>query len=108
MANGAFVPVSNNVRRLATAEGAIAVNALVTSLVEEVSNTNFADWLVDWDEAMSRMDEVGINNACSAVVPVWAVQAFVTYAVDVLRGLVSFLGIELDILLTLSQPSHMA
>jgi hypothetical protein len=63
MADSALIAVSDNVTRLATAKRAIAINAMVTSLVHEVSKTYFADRLVDGDEAMSRVDEISIDNA---------------------------------------------
>lgn len=33
---------------------------------------------------MARMDETGVDNAGGAVIPIWAVEALVTNAVDVL------------------------
>lgn len=40
--------------------------------------------LVDWNEAVARVDELRIWNAGLAVVPVWAVKALVANTVDVL------------------------
>jgi hypothetical protein len=108
MADSALISVSDNVRRLTTAKRAITINAMVASLVHEVSKAYFANRLVNGDEAVSRVDEVSIDNACSTVVPVWTVEALVTDAIYVLNIISFAFHVELDILLTLSQPSQIA
>ena len=42
-----------------------------------MSSTSIADWFIDGNEAMSRVDKAGIYNTCRAVVPVRAVEALV-------------------------------
>lgn len=80
---GTLVAVSNDVRRLVAAKRSITVDAVVSSLAK-VSSTGVANWFIDWNEAMSRVDKTGVDNACRAVVPVRAVKAFVTDTEDVL------------------------
>ena len=83
---GTLVAVSSNIRRLVATERSIAVDAIVSSLAK-LSSTGIADWFIDGNEAMSGMDEAGINNACRAIVPVGAVKALVTDTKDGLLAL---------------------
>lgn len=50
---------------------------MAASTIERLSQ-----WLVDWYEAMARMNHLGVLDAIRAQVPVWAVQALVAYPVD--------------------------
>ncbi len=81
-----LVAVSNDVRRLVATKRSITVDAIVAGLAK-LSSTRVANWFIDGNEAMSGMDEVRINNACRAIVPVGAVKALVTDTKDVLLAL---------------------
>jgi hypothetical protein len=83
---GTLVAVSNNIRRLVATEWSVAVDAIVASL-SKLSSTGIADWFIDGNEAMSGVDEAGIDNTCRAIVPVRAVEALVTDTKDVLLAL---------------------
>jgi hypothetical protein len=87
VADGALVPVSLDIGLGAIlAKRAVAVNTVVACLatVQSRQSCSVCERLVDWYEAVSRMNEVGIRNAGRAEVPVWAVEALVTNTIDVL------------------------
>jgi hypothetical protein len=63
VAHGTLVAVADYVRRLVAAERPVAIDAMVTSLAERCSG-DFADWFINRDKTMSRMDETGIDDAC--------------------------------------------
>lgn len=63
VANGTLVAVSDYIGRLVAAERSIAVDAMVASLAE-MSSADFANWLINGNKAVSRVDEGRINDAC--------------------------------------------
>lgn len=40
--------------------------------------------LIDWNESMTWMNKACINNASRAIIPVWAIKAFMTDAINIL------------------------
>lgn len=80
VADSALVAGAFNVRQVlfVLAERTVAVDAVVAiTAVERLSKR-----LIDRDEAVARMNELGILDAVGAIIPVWAVQALVTNTVD--------------------------
>jgi hypothetical protein len=83
IADSALVAVTADVQGLRGTQWTITVN----TVVERGSRHRacvVGNRLVDGNEAVAWVDELGIWNAGLAVVPVWAVKALVTNAVDVL------------------------
>jgi hypothetical protein len=83
MADSTFVAITSYIRRLLATERSITINAVMADLTK-VSGMDLTDRLVDWNEAMARVDKTGINNARCTVVPVGAVETLVTDAEDIL------------------------
>jgi hypothetical protein len=80
VADSALVADTFDIRQalFVLAQWTVAVNAVVTvTAVERLSQG-----LVDGHKAMARMDVLSILDAIWAVIPVWAVQTFVTDAID--------------------------
>lgn len=69
----ALITDSADVFLLVLAERAIAVDVLVTV----VNPARLWDRLIDWNEAVMRVNELDALVAFSTVIPVWAVQALV-------------------------------
>jgi hypothetical protein len=80
----ALVAVASDVRRLATTERSVAINAVMTNLAE-VGSIDLTNGLVNRNEAMAWVDKTGVDNACRTVVPIWAVKALVTDTIDILK-----------------------
>lgn len=78
MAHSTFVANTSNVTgdRLVLAKRAVAKYAVV----DLVMMRRLGDCLINRGEAMARMTLWSIRYAFRAVVPIWAGQAFVTYA----------------------------
>lgn len=68
---------------VAGAQGSIAANAHVHRLSTSVG-MNISERLIDGRKAVVGVDKGSVDNAVGAVIPVWAVQAFVADASDVL------------------------
>lgn len=68
---------------VAGAQGSIAANAHVHRLSTSV-RMNISQRLIDGRKAMAGVDKGSVDNAFRAVIPVWAVQALVADASDVL------------------------
>ncbi len=81
MANSAFIPITHNARvKVTLAQGTITVDAVVALCVRQ----SISYGLKNGNEAMPRMLMASSVDATRAIVPVRTVQAFVTYAVNVL------------------------
>ena len=80
VANSALVARTLNIREvlLVLAQRSIAVDAIVTAAARKW----LGERLVDRDEAMTRVNDVSTLQALGTVIPVWAVQALVTDAID--------------------------
>lgn len=50
--------------------------------VEGVWASTIGERLVDWDESVTWVDEVCVDDAVGAVIPVRAVETLVTYTID--------------------------
>lgn len=109
VADGALVAVAYDVRRLAATERTITENSVVSDPVGAM-DALLGNWLIDRDKAMSWVNEVGIDDASGAEVPVRTVQTLVTDTMDVLETSQLRYSVELAAngKLTLSQPSHTA
>lgn len=68
---------------VAGAQGSIAANAHVHSLSTSV-RVDISERLIDGRKAVVGVDKGSVDNAFRAVIPVWAVQALVADASDVL------------------------
>ena len=89
MANSTLVSVTLNVglNTIAlVAKRTITVDAVMTGLASEGSGQRckIVEGFVDWYKSVAGVDEVGIGDAGCTEVPIRAVKALVTNAIDVL------------------------
>jgi hypothetical protein len=87
--DSAFITVSLDVRLntiALVAKRTITVDAVMTGLVSERSGQRceIVEGFIDWYESVAGVDEVGIGDASCTEVPIRAVEALVTYTIDVL------------------------
>lgn len=80
VAHSALEACTLNVREVlfVLTQRSIAVDTVMTATARH----RLGERLVDWDEAVTGVDNLGTLQALRAVVPVWAVQALVADAVD--------------------------
>jgi len=112
VADGTLISVALNVclgSACTGTERTITVDAVVASLSSAVFRQcgRIEKSLVDWDKSVLRVNEARIDDACGAVIPIWAIEALVTDTIDVL-GCVSLKHWNNKSKHTLSQPSQMA
>ena len=89
IADSTLVANATDVSRISTglsAKWSIAANANVNGLGS--ASPDVGEMLIDWYKPMVRVNEAGILDAASAVIPVRAVKTLVTNTSDVLRELV--------------------
>jgi hypothetical protein len=89
MADSALVSVTFDVCLTTialVAKRAVTVNAVVACLVAVWSSQsgNVIERLVDRDKTMARVNEARVDNTTGAEIPIWAVEALVANAIDVL------------------------
>lgn len=89
MADGTLVSVTNNVCRVSAvqvAERSVTADAVMTRLLAESTRRcgDISNWLIDGHKSVARVNEVSIDDAAAAVVPVRAVKALVADTVDIL------------------------
>lgn len=82
----ALVSVANNVRLDVFAQGAITVDVIVDRATRTAERNRF----VQLDKTVACMSCVSALDTIRAKVPIWAVQAFVASAIDILQVLVNW------------------
>ena len=82
VAHCTLVTVAKNIVALVFAQWTIAVDAIMTLC----SHRRVRNGLVEWDKSMTRVVTVSKFDAAGAVIPIWAIQAFVANTNNILRA----------------------
>jgi small basic protein len=85
MADCTLVTVASNIVGLVDTKRTITVDSVMGRLASKRTKSagSIVDWLVEGNESMAWMDELGIWHASSAIIPIWAIQALVSDTIDI-------------------------